>query len=216
MIQKPAPKESEILRDRRRAFTLLYALSAWAQAEALIKILAGLKVPLRSREYAALCNAIATFYLRPFTISRYGQPLGEEMVPEEFKALHADLKDIRHKSAAHTDGSPLPGPTGRPKNAIFLHQYLEGARLKRSYSSARYTLNEAALAKVSLLMIELSKKADYHGKKIFAKYHRAWPPAVEGEFMLNVENDTGPMWIKMESPPDLLSDQGSTSVPGDD
>jgi hypothetical protein len=172
----------------------------------MVHRLIDLKLSVGSREYAAFCGAIATIYYRPFAQSYYGHPLGDDIVPVEFRKLHDDLGKLRHTTAAHTDATPEPGPTGQPQNAVYLHQSRFGRYLKAEFSAGRHTLKRSSLGNVMLLTAELSKKANYRTKKIVDKYKRS-KPQEEGDFILNVENDTSPMWMRLSAPPDLLSDE---------
>ena len=60
--------------------------------------------------YYAMAAGIVTLYGRPFTNnSRIGM-LSTSLVPVEFKELHSNLINLRHKAFAHTDASGLlPG-----------------------------------------------------------------------------------------------------------
>jgi hypothetical protein len=162
-------------------------------------ILAQLKPQPRNKNHVALCRAIVNAYCRPFTRSAYGNRLGPEIVPEEFKDLHSAMLSIRHKGAAHTDGNPEIVAAGRPLNAVYIEVKPDGDRLKVIITGSKFTLDESALIKIGRLMGELEKKSEYYVKKIRERYKREWPQDV-GHFMLNVNDDTRPMWLRTGPP----------------
>ena len=60
-------------------------------------------------------------------------------------------------------------------------------------------MNEETLARLGKLIAMLQKKAMYHQDKIIKAHLREMPESA-GDFRLNVENDSPPMWIPVRAP----------------
>ena len=74
-------------------------------------------MPGSDRNGPILCRCIGKRFFafqlprprRSFTQSYFVYQLGDDIGPSSFKALHEDLGELRHKTAARTDATPKPG-----------------------------------------------------------------------------------------------------------
>jgi hypothetical protein len=188
-------------------FSWVYAKSAWAQTKSLISILSESRSKETSANHTALTNAITTAYSRPFATSYYGKPLTSEVIPKSYEVLHDDLVRIRDKGAAHSDGTPFGSAQHEPiRNAVCMRVHMLKPGLRAwDYSSRRFTVTDTSIKRLPALLEILMKKSDYHVQKIRDKYLSSRPREL-GHYVLNVENDTEPMWIPDLSQQDALVD----------
>ena len=137
---------------------------------------------------------------RPFTNnSRIGM-LSTSYVPTEFKGLHSTLLDLRHKAFAHTDASGrLPG-----------HGMMTEVRLVYEGESvvnfsSRPILEPVLLPQIKTLSDILAQKVKEVHDTFYDRVLGAILPMfgkadVGKEFVLNVQDEKGPMVVLSEDP----------------
>ncbi len=150
--------------------------------------------------YYAMAAGIVTSYARPFTNnSRIGM-LSTSYVPTEFKGLHSTLLDLRHKAFAHTDASGrLPG-----------HGMMTEVRLVYEGESvvnfsSRPILEPVLLPQIKTLSDILAQKVKEVHDTFYDRVLGAILPMfgkadVGKEFVLNVQDEKGPMVVLSEDP----------------
>jgi len=126
--------------------------------------------------------------------------LSTSLVPPEYKELHSNLMDLRHKAFAHTDASGrLPG-----------HGMMTEVRLVSEGGSvvnfsSRPVLEPELLPHIKALSDLLTQKVDEVHDKFYDRVLEAIAPRfgiadIGKEFELNVEDEKGPMVVPSKDP----------------
>jgi hypothetical protein len=143
--------------------------------------------------YPLLC-ATYILYGKPFTVWHGVGRLEESMVPKEYLALHTMLMDHRHKLYAHTDANASPVPDLGPPNQVRVAKRMVGTQQFMQLYAVDFHPMYTAMQPVITLCEILEQKANYHVKKQWDK-HKSTIPLEVGEYMLNVLNEKGAMWL---------------------
>jgi hypothetical protein len=150
--------------------------------------------------YYAMAAGIVTLYARPFTNNSRIGILSTRLIPQEYKELHSNLMDLRHKAFAHTDASGrLPG------HGIMTEVRLvfEGGSVVNF--SSRPVLEPELLPHIKTLSDLLTQKVQEVHDKFYDRVLKAIVPRfgiadIGKEFELNVQDEKGPMVVPAADP----------------
>ena len=150
--------------------------------------------------YYAMAAGIVTLYGRPFTNnSRIGM-LSTSLVPMEFKELHSNLMELRHKAFAHTNASGrLPGHGMMTEVRLVF----EGGSVVNF--SSRPILEPVLLPQIKALSDLLAQKVKELHDVFYDRVLKAIEPRfgiadIGKEFELNVQDEKGPMVVPSKDP----------------
>jgi hypothetical protein len=134
---------------------------------------------------------------KPFKHSKGVERLPIEMVPEELLDLHNDLITIRDKLYAHSDAdkSVTLGALHFGELRAYRYKYPKpegGYFIDRLQIAPKFFSN--AMAKLVEVMVE---KTQYHVDLLEKKFARRIPHR-DGEFLLNIKDEDGPIFTKVE------------------
>jgi hypothetical protein len=142
--------------------------------------------------YYPLIAGIICLYGKPFKRSAGVGKLPIEMVPEEQLDLHKSLLVIRDKLYAHSDAQSVK----------FGQLHMNELRCYRWPNEGGYFIDRLNIAPsyfnlVAELAAQMTEKTQYHVDKLAKKFtYRA--PRRLGEFLLNIQDQNGPLFTQVE------------------
>lgn len=179
--------------DAQNLWKMFYARQCFQQARGAAQHILDAKLEWNSPLFTPLVTAVHVLYAKPFTRADAVGRLGEEIVPQEHRELHCLLLKHRHEIYAHRDGDAFSVGDHGPASQVRAIRLPTEIQLLATDFNARFT----AMPGIIGLCQELEKKTTYHVDKLWSKYAKSVPKII-GEYMLNVQNQTGEMWLPQE------------------
>ena len=143
--------------------------------------------------YRCMTTAMFTIYGRPFSTNYgVGKLNAQLFVPKEYTALHKKLICERNKIHAHKDAKGLATRFGEINQVRLV-------RGKNGFTwgiSSPFSYEEKDLRDISKLCEALIEKLNYHIDKYERKCRKEIKKLREGEYLLNVDDTAGDLFVK--------------------
>ena len=176
--------------DAQVLWKMFYARECFRQVRAAAQYLVDGKLERDHPLFHPLITATYVLYAKPFTRADAVGKLGEEMIPADQLEPHRTILEHRHQVYAHRDGDGFAVADYGAVSQVRALRLPQTLQLFGTDFHARYP----ALPPIISLCQVLEQKTDYHVEKLWTKYAPAVPMRV-GEFMLNVADPSGDMWL---------------------
>jgi hypothetical protein len=176
--------------DAKLLWKMFYARESFRQARGAAEHIYSTKMGGDSPLFYPLIASVYVLYAKPFTRADAVGSLGDEMIPDEQKEFHRLIINHRHQIYAHRDGDGFEVADRGAVNQ--LRAIVNGGeiRLMATDFHARFP----AMKPIIDLCELLEKKTDYFVSKLWHKHAKTLPHQ-NGEFLLNVTDSVGDMWV---------------------
>ena len=169
---------------------MFYARESFRQARSAAEHVYANKMDSNSPLFYPLIASVYVLYAKPFTRADAVGRLGDEMIPDKQKELHKRIKEHRDQIYAHRDGDGFEVADRGPVNQ--LRAIVNGSEIR--LMATDFHARIPAMKPIIELCELLEKKTDYFVSKLWQK-HAKIVPHQNGEFLLNVTDSVGDMWV---------------------
>ena len=195
--------------DAKLLWKLFYAKRCFEHAENTCAFLLEHGVDEDHTVYYPLVAAIYVLYGRPFKETNLVGRLPEKnIVPAEFRKLHAFMLDQRDQIYAHTDPKSFDVPGKGPANQLRVRITSVGSSREARLIGTEFFSHPPTLAKVAKLCRAMQQHVDARVGEVQARNFAGRLPKEDGEYPLNVFDEEGPFLLPKASDPleELLAD----------
>ena len=169
---------------------IFYANHCFVEARAAAEHVYQKKLESNAPLFYPLVVAIYTLYARPFTRSDGVGRLDEPFIPHKCLAQHQLIMEHRNQIYAHRDADAFSIDVHGSANQLRAVRTDTVFGLAATNVHARY---HAMLGIIEICNLLEKKCGDKIGE--LWKKHKGKVPPQEGEYLLNVLDATGPMWL---------------------
>jgi hypothetical protein len=182
---------SEEFRNARELWKTEYAFETFKSVRDGIQSL--LERGQASHEYYPLSVGIICLYCRPFTDNSLVGQISIKLVPKEYRDTHDLVFQLRNEIFAHSAGDAILSPD-QYMNAVKLRKHRGRAALYITQSKALPELFDRLTPLIAILI----EKTDSRRSELFTKIQAQIPTTRDGYFRLNILDQNGPMFIKID------------------
>jgi hypothetical protein len=184
---------AEEFRNAKDLWRMEYAHATFKSVEAGIKSLLERGLNQTSPEYYPLSVGIICLYCRPFTDNALVGQISVKVVPDEYRDSHDRVLQFRNQIFAHSAGDAILGDD----------QYMNSVKLRKFHGRFSLYITQSTpmpefFDRLMPLVGILVKETDRRRLERLEEFRLHVPDERDGYFRLNIFDQNGPVFIKIE------------------